>query len=178
VKQRELGEVEWLRITRTSWAPHHHDPDAAWGMLAQNLSIALEILGGIPEPLLALPEIHQGNVLGVLAVLGETPRVVIEDSMRYSDNRREIRLHCADGIVVLPDMTSGYIEITRNGGTGQHLIPEPERRSYAPEPPLLRELKAFLEHTQNRRKHKPHTSVAEGLAIVQATDQLRKLAGC
>lgn len=173
----ELGLVEWLRVTRTGWSNQHQDPDLAWSLLSQDLSIVLEILGEIPPPLLAVPELHAGRPCGVVAVLGDVPRVVIEDSIRYSDNRREVRLHCAEGVAVLPDMTSGYIEITLNQNPDEHNVPSPERRQYAPEQPLLRQLRSFLEYLPNRRRKKPRSSVEDGLNVVRATGQLRTLAG-
>jgi len=172
--EQELGAIEWLRLTRTGWIESLPSRDAAWSLLSQDLSIVLQILGEIPPPRVAIPELAGENVVGVLAVLGQSPRVVIEDSTRYSDNRREVRLHCADGIAVLPDTSSGYIEITRNHQAG---VPVPERRPYTPEAPLLRELKTFLEHIRNKRRATPRSSAEDGLAIAQATSKLRSLAG-
>ena len=176
-KSEELGEVEWLRITRTSWLAELPNRDATWTLLSQDLSIILEILGDIPQPQHAVAETRNDEVTGVLAILGYTPRIVIEDSTRYSDNRREVRLHCTKGIAVLPDTSSGYIEITRNEDSSSPGVPEPERRSYAPEPPLLRELSTYLEYLRNKRRDPPRSSAEDGLAIAEAVGKLRSLAG-
>ncbi len=176
-RTQELGSVEWLRITRTSWLDELPHRDAAWTLLSQDLSIILEILGEIPQPRHAVAETRGNEVTGVLAVLGHRPRVIIEDSTRYSDNRREVRLHCSEGVAVLPDTSCGYIEITRNNGSSTPGVPEPERRPYAPGPPLLRELSTYLEHVKNRRRKPPRSSAEDGLAVAEAAAKLKSLAG-
>ena len=55
VAEKELGIVEWLRVTRTSWSNRHNDPDLAWSLLSQDLSIVLEILGEDTTPAPRLP---------------------------------------------------------------------------------------------------------------------------
>jgi hypothetical protein len=52
---------------------------------------------------------------------------------------------------------------------------EPEERPIAPEFPLLRELRAFVEHLDGGPP--PRSSAAEGAAVVRLIARLRELAG-
>ncbi len=173
----ELGKTEWLRLFRTNWNNRHPELDATWSLLPHDLSIVQEILGAIPPPIFAVAEQNLGAVTGMVAVLGDLPRVVIENSTRYSDNRTEVRLHCSQGVAVLPDIGSLHIEVTREHTDADSPVPEPERRTFSPEQPLTSELKAFIEHVRHKRTRKPRSSAEEGLAVVETIARIRELAG-
>ena len=88
-------------------------------------------------------------------MLGDGVRFVFEVSSRYADKRREVRLHCRDGVAVLPHGEADFIEITRHSDTG----PQSSRMPISAEPPLRRQLRACLDHV--RGGPPPRTSASE-----------------
>lgn len=173
VKSRELGPLEMIRITRANWTSPRCDTDSIWTFLPHDLSILLEILGCIPEPRFAVAEKKGDRVVGVFAVLGDSPKVVIEASNRYADKRREVRIHCCEGVAVLGNLDAEFIEIARDKSGS--LQPEIERRTFPSSPsPLQAELLAFLCHLQGGPP--PSSSATEGLAVVQSLSRIRDLA--
>ena len=168
----ELGPVLALRSTRTNWASPRRDVDSVWNLAPHDLSLAQYILGSIPEPRYAHAEIVHGRCVGMIGILGSTPSAIFEVSNRFREKRREIRLHCREGVAVLGDPDSGQIEITRGGPGGK---PELELRAVDREPALLRELRAFCAFLNGGVA--PRASAADGLAVVEALEALRGLAG-
>ncbi|MFV1994975.1 MAG: Gfo/Idh/MocA family protein [Verrucomicrobiales bacterium] len=173
----ELGPVEWVRLTRTHWLLPSPEMEPVASRLSTDLSIILEILGVVPEPVSAIAERHRGAVAGVVACLGDDPKVVIESSGRYCDQRGEIRLHCADGVATLPEINSVYLEITRDRAASLKGVAEPERRSFSPSNPRLRLLEDFLNFARNRRRSHPRSSAAEALLIGRIADKIRVRGG-
>jgi predicted dehydrogenase len=169
----ELGPVHGLRTFRANWTSPRTDTDSVWTLAPHDLSIAIAVLGEIPEARSALAEVHDGRPVGLVALLGDAPWLVLEVSTRYADKRREVRLHCRDGVAVLPDVDGTHLEIARGGPTDPK--PRLERRPFDPEPPLARELRLFVEHLAGGPPLP--TSAAEGLAVVTALARLRQLAG-
>jgi predicted dehydrogenase len=174
-RSRELGRVEMLRTTRTNWTSPRRDIDSIWTLAPHDLSIALEILGHIPEPRFAVAERNGGQPCGLLGILGESPRVVLEVSSRYGDRRREVRLHCEDGVAVLQGEGTGQLVVTRGRTTDRELEPAREHRSLEDTPALYRELSAFVGHLKGGPP--PKSSAEEGLMTVTAMVRLRSLAG-
>lgn len=168
----ELGPVHGLRTTRANWSSPRTDVDSSWNLAPHDLSLALFVLGAIPEPRAALAERVDGRCVGLTCLLGGAPWLVFEVSNRYADKRREVRLHARDGVAVLPDADSGYVEILRAGDDGAARI---ERRAYEPGSALRRELAAFCAFVQGGPP--PKSSAADGLAVVEALERLRGLAG-
>ncbi len=70
---------------------------------------------------------------------------------------------------MLPESYSDAVRIVRADGSDDELRP------VSAELPLLRELRAFVEHLGGGPP--PRSSAAEGAAIVQAISELRLLAG-
>jgi predicted dehydrogenase len=167
----ELGPVLGLRTTRVQWGNQHLDVDGIWVMAPHDLSIALEVLGALPAPRHAVGEVSDGVAVGLIGLLGDRPWVVLEVSNRAPVVRREVRLHCRDGIAVLDDGYADHIRVFRAADPHDTTAPEPERRPIATEWPLLRELRAFLEHLEGGPP--PKSSAAEGAAIVATLAELR-----
>jgi predicted dehydrogenase len=165
--------VHGLRTFRTNWTSPRKDTDSLWTLAPHDLSIAIAVLGTIPEPVSALAEVSDDRAVGLVAILGQSPWFVLEVSTRYADKRREVRLHCRDGVAVLPNVESTHIEIAR-GAIGAEK-PLRERLPFDPERPLARSLRIFLEHVVGGPP--PPTSAAEGLAVVASLSRLRELAG-
>jgi len=164
-----LGAVRGLFTTRIGWGNPHDDVDAAWVLAPHDLSIALEILGELPGARAAVADLSGDDVQGLVGLLGERPWHRLEISVRSPERRREVQLVCEEGVALLADGYSEHVLVHRDGAD------EPERREIAAELPLLRELRAFVEHLQGGPP--PRSSAAEGALVVQRIAELRALAG-
>ena len=180
-RAEELGPVQGLRTTRGQWGNRHTDVDISWILMPHDFSIALEILGKIPKPRHALAEKTDGQVMSLLGILGGEsdgpgePWLIVDVSSRFPQHRREVRLHCSDGVAILDDGYSPGISVTRARNFSAGQTPESELRPISQELPLLRELRAFIEHLQGGPP--PRSSAAEGALVVGAIADLHSLAG-
>jgi len=170
----ELGPVQGLRSVRLGWDGPHADVDPLWILAPHDLSIAREVLGGIPEPRACAVEMVGGAVGGLVALLGESPWMSIEISVRAAERRRDLALMCRDGTAVLRGALD-TVEIVRTFDPRRERPPEPERLPISTEWPLRRELRAFLAHLDGGPP--PRSSAAEGADTVRAAARLRELAG-
>lgn len=169
----ELGAVVGVRTTRVGWMSRQLDVDAVWHLAPHDLSIGLETLGEIPAPRAAVVDTHDGEAHGMTALLGDNPYLMIDVSERRRRHFREVRLICENGWAVLPDSYSNTVLVTRDAGAGE---PSPvEARPIAQDMPLRLELEAFVDHV--RGGPPPKSSAAEAVAIVEAVEDLRALAG-
>ena len=166
-REGELGLVVGLRSTRIGWG-NPHDVDAVWILGPHDLALAVEILGELPEARSAVADSVGGVAHGLVGLLGERPWHALEVSSRSVERRREVTLVCEDGVVMLPSGYSDQLVVRREGS-------EPKQREVSTEFPLLRELRAFVEHLDGGPP--PKSSAAEGAAIVQRIAELRALAG-
>lgn len=170
----ELGPVLGLRTTRAQWGNPHRDVDGVWILAPHDLAIALEVLGHLPAPQSATGEQVNGTVTGLIGLLGPEPWFVCEVSTRHPEYRREVRLHCRAGVAILNDGYNDHLQIVRSADPYESQ-PNIERRPISTELPLLRELRAFVEHLDGGPP--PRSSAAEGAAMVAAIAELRALAG-
>ncbi len=168
----ELGSVTGLRSTRANWTSPRKDVDSIWNLAPHDLALAIEILGDIPPPRAAVADMHDGRAVGMTALLGTEPWQVFEVSNRHATKRREARLHCRDGTAVMDDPEQGFVEIVRGADRAS---PHIERRKFGTDAALKRELAAFVGHV--RGGPPPKSDAAEGLAVVRAVVELRRLAG-
>ena len=164
-----LGAVRGLFTTRIGWGNPHDDVDAAWVLAPHDLSIALEVLGELPGARAAVADLSGDDVQGLVGLLGERPWHRLEISVRSPERRREVQLVCEEGVALLADGYSEHVLVHRDGAD------EPERREIAAELPLLRELRAFVEHLQGGPP--PRSSAADGALVVRRIAELRGLAG-
>ncbi len=169
----EIGPIAGLRSTRTNWTSPRTDVDSVWNLAPHDLTLAIEILGGIPAPRAALAEVHDGRAVGLVALLGDAPWLAFDVSNRYRDKRREVRLHGRDGVAVMRDPDAGQIEITR-GDASTRDVPVTEVREFSRESALRRQLAAFLGFLDGSPR--PKSTAAEGLEVVRALVRLRELA--
>lgn len=170
----EIGPVLGLRTTRAQWGQPHDDVDAAWILAPHDLAIALEILGSVPRARSAVAEQVDHRCTSLFGILGPDPWMILEVSSRFPGYRREITLHCRDGIATLRDGYSNAVQVVRATAA---FDPNPlgEARPIGKELPLLRELTAFLDYL--RAGAPPRSSAADGAAIVSTVADLRALAG-
>jgi predicted dehydrogenase len=170
-----LGPVAGVQSTRVGWGKGESDVDAVWHLAPHDLAIALQILGSLPEPVAAAASTMAGEVVSMSAILGRDPWVSFLVSERRRRHFREIRLVCRDGEAVLADSYGEHIVVNRYDSPRLAEPPATELIPISAEMPLLRELRAFVEHAQGGPP--PMSSARDALAIVRALDQLRSLAG-
>ena len=172
-ESRELGRALGMHVLQVGWGSPQRDVDVAWTLLPHSLGIVLEVLGEVPPVKQAFAERLNGAVVGINAVLGDEPWVVVEVSERAPAKRREFRLHCEDGVAWLHDAGAGHIHLARGGPwTGADAL-HVEERAISGELPLLGELRAFVEHL--RGGPEPRSSAEEGALVVERIHELRAL---
>jgi predicted dehydrogenase len=170
----ELGPVTTLRTTRAGWGTPQADVDGVWTLLPHELSVVLEVTGGLPTARSAVVEIVEGAPAGIVGVLGDRPPCVVEVSLRHAVYRREVRLHAEGGIAILPDPYADALVIVRGSGR-RGGTPPTEQRAIGTEAPLFRELRSFVAHLAGGPP--PRSSADEGALIVARASALRRLAG-
>lgn len=167
----ELGEVVGIHSRRVTLGHRYSDVDTVWIHAPHDLAIALEVLGEVPAPRQAVPELVGGELAGLTAILGEAPWLVLEVSTLAPAHRRELRLVCEGGVAQLD---GGYADAVVVGRAGAIDADSVEQRPLDGELPLLAELRAFVEHLEGGPP--PLSSAAEGVAIVEAVEQMVALA--
>ena len=167
----ELGPVVGIHSRRVTLGHRYSDVDTVWIHAPHDLAIALEVLGRVPEPRYAVPELVGDELSGLTAILGESPWMVVEVSALAPGHRRELRLVCEGGVAQLD---GGYAEAVVIGRAGAIREDALERRPATGELPLLAELRAFVDHL--RGGPPPRSSAAEAVAIVEGVAAMIALA--
>jgi predicted dehydrogenase len=170
-REEPLGRVSGLQTTRIGWGVPHDDVDAVWVLAPHDLSIALEIMGSLPQPAAAVGEGVDGKLVYLSALLrADGWWHSLEVSARSPERQRRVALHCADGVAYLGAAWDEHVTIAREGEDGV----AQERQEAPGELPLLAELRAFVEHL--RGGPAPRSSAADGASIVRTIAELRRLA--
>jgi predicted dehydrogenase len=173
-QSKELGELVFMKSNRCNWTSPRSDVDSVWTLIPHDITIAYNVLGYFPEPVLAVVEEYHGVQRGMTAFLGKNPACVMEVSNRYADKRREIRLHFTKGVAVLKNEIVDHIEIYHGDDQSKPEDMHLEIRKFEPIPPLLEELKSFIGYLQGGPP--PLTPLEEGVKVIRIIDQLKKLA--
>lgn len=171
-----FGAIRAIRTYRLGWGNPHRDVDAVWILLPHDLSIVLEILGRLPTPREAHAprDIEPGADLRCLLADDAGPEVTCEVSALHPVTRRSVVVIGETGAGQLADSYDDEILLAGRVG-GVEVTGQDRRVKVAAELPLLRELRAFVEHVGGGPP--PRSSAREGLAVVRAIDELRRLAG-
>jgi predicted dehydrogenase len=169
----ELGSVHGVRTTRTNWTSPRTDVDSIWTLVPHDLTVGIEILGVIPPANAALAEVIDGRAVSLWAHLGggSEPWIVVEASTRFADRRREVRVHGSRATATLTDDGSNAVVVAE----GSDLDPRVRSIAFDPDPPLRRELAAWLSFMAGGVP--PKSDGTEGLDVVRRVADLRMLAG-
>jgi predicted dehydrogenase len=159
--------VTGLRSTRTQWGNQHGDVDGTWILMPHDLAVTREILGQIPAPVMAFGQ-ADGLEVDLVAVLGREPWARIEISTRFPFHRREVIVAFEGGAAWLGDSYDDRILV-------QPIAGEVEEISISTEMPLLRELRAFVEHIGGGPP--PKSNAVEGVEVVEIIAACRSMAG-
>jgi len=170
-----LGPVIGLQTQRIGWSSIDRAEDPIWYLTPHDLSICLEVLGPVPAPRAAVVEFVGVRPVGMRALLGEAPWFTFEVSARRADWGRTVRLIGREGTAVLADPYADHVQLIRGNAWRGQDPPEPEKVSISTEPPLRRELQAFLGHLEGGPP--PRSSAAEGASEAATIEGLRRLAG-
>jgi predicted dehydrogenase len=168
----EIGAPVGIHSRRVTLGHRYSDVNTVWIHAPHDLVIALEILGEVPPPRSAVPELVGGELAGLTAFFGNSPWLVIEVSAIAPAHRRELRLVCEEGVAQLDGADADAVVIGRAGQINKDSV---ERRPIPAEMPLLTELQAFVEHL--RGGPPPRSSAADAVAIVEAVAETIALTG-
>jgi predicted dehydrogenase len=166
-----LGAVRSLHTERIGWVGAHHDVDPIWLLAPHDLSIGLEILGELPQPVSARITEVAGVPAALNGRLGPSPTFTLELSGRSRVVRRRVHLRCDDGEATLPDPYATDLLVIRTSSGGRC---SEERVPLEQEPPLRRELRSFLDHLAGGPP--PRSSLDDSVAVISAIVALRRLA--
>jgi predicted dehydrogenase len=172
----ELGCLVAIRSYRLGWNHTFREVDPVWILMPHDLSIAFEILGSLPAPRAAwTPVVGRGgcDMIAVLADDSAGPQVTIEVGTSQPLCRRSTLVIGDRGVAQLGDAYDDKIVIM--DGRPDGASSGPQERPVGNAMPLLKELRAFLNHLIGGPP--PRSSAAEGLLIVERTSALRALAG-
>jgi predicted dehydrogenase len=170
----EFGPVIAVESTRTGWGNPHADVDGIWHLAPHDLSIALEILGFLPDARSARADLSDGTPAGIVGLLGDDPWVRIEVGTRSTRRVRSVTVRCQEAIVSLMDGYADHLEVLVGYPPGDS-PPAPTVRPISTELPLLRELRTFVAHLAGGPP--PRSRVADGATVVARIAELRQLAG-
>ena len=169
------GRIQGVTSVRHQWGNPHDDVDAVWILAPHDLSIAVEILGHLPDPMYAVVDRAEGRITGMRALLGADPWHALSISARSATWDRSVQVHTEDALLLLPDSYAAHVSVYRSGGLAFGDPPEPERVAVSTALPLGRELEAFVAHLTGGPA--PKTSAADGVAAVECLERLLALAG-
>ncbi len=172
--EKLLGKARWIRTTRANWTSPGNEGDAIWTLLPHDLSIILELLGELPSLRSAIAETCARKPVGVTACL-EAPsgvKCLAEVSTRYSSRRREVRVHCDNGVMELsPDAST--LSFVR--GKPDQLVYEVEEFKVGHLSTLEVQMKAIVDYLQGGQE--PKSNAAESLAIARLIHEIRQSTG-
>ena len=171
-----LGKVTGLKTRRLGFGSPQRDVDAAWNLLSHDLSISMEILGAPCQVTGAWGEFGEGRLQALTTLSIGSAFHFSEISVRSPVHERSIQLLCTGGTAFLPDSDSDHVVLSFNPLNLEYPeSPRIERVQISTDMPLLAELRAFVEYLGGGQP--PKSSAEEGVAIVEAIDQARRLAG-
>ncbi len=172
VQSGTYGKLQRLVTRRLQWGHPHNDVDAVWILAPHDLSIALHILGQLPELITARGTVSGNSIHDMSAIFGRMPSASIEVSGISPVNRRLVMAIFERAIVSLTDPLADHLEVHLRDAAG-----EPTDRTdtieISTEYPLLRELRSFTDYL--RGGPEPMSPVRDELQIMERLDQARKL---
>ena len=171
-REGRIGQIKLVRSTRTNWTSPRTDVDPVWTLAPHDLSLAIEMLGAIPEPKAAWSERHQGRPVGLIGICGADPALVFEVSSRFADKRRELRVHGTDGVLSWRD-EQPWVELHEGNRSSAQCVTT--KIPFSGDSALRAELRTFVDYLGGGPP--PPTAAREGAAVVEALLELRRLAG-
>lgn len=160
----ELGRPVSLHTKRLQEADTQSDVETIWTLAPHDLAIAHEILGVMPQPLDATAEECGEGRSGVVARLtADGVPVTMEVSACRPNRERSVALACEEGTATLVADDRIIVETPR--GT--------ETRTVTSDPPLYRELEAFLGYLDGGEK--PRGTADDALAAIEVIERIQAM---
>jgi hypothetical protein len=131
-------------------------------------------MGYLPPLRAAYGEGSNGRLEGAVAILGDSPQAVVQVSALWPGYSRMVRVLFEQGIASMKDPMDDHIVIHRFQD-GRLSETRQEIRKVDTGMPLLKELGAFVNYLNGGPR--PHSSAAEGAAMVRAISDIHRLAG-
>lgn len=166
----ELGSIVGMHTTRIGYADSHSDADAAWTLAPHDLSIALEVFGGVSTLSQAHGHVdHRSQVRTLAATFTDDQArwLTVHVSDRSPIDRREVHLVGTDGSALLGGGYADHVHVRRG--------PHYDQRAFTPNMPLEAELSVFLDHL--RGGPAPRSSAAEAATSVRLIAEARLAVG-
>lgn len=175
IRTQALGALTGLQLQMLDWGTARADANTIWHLMTHQLSIVLELLGHIPEPVAARIDTTGTRIRGMAALLGNRPFVQIDVSDRHETVTRQVRVLAEHGTAVLAGAYEPELLLYRTDTIQRKTQPQPERIPIATDMPLRLELAYFLQFIRENRPI-PKTTVTDAALIVVRTEQLLNLA--
>lgn len=163
-----LGEPIALFSKRLAWVSRHRDVGALWFLASHDLSISLELLGGLGE-VAAVSGVGAGddNVYVSFQLRGAVPHFV-EVGSRCASSSREITLLCEGGTMTLENADAQAVKVVRASG---HTASGPSWVRFDHERmPLEAQLRSFVEFLDGGPP--PHSSLEDALQVVRKLSEV------
>jgi UDP-N-acetylglucosamine 3-dehydrogenase len=154
-----LGSVRHLSCEGMNGSPRT-DSSVLWDWLPHDLSMARAILGCDPDSVTARSLSGGATPAAALTKFqfGETP-VVSTVSWLSPVRRRQVTIACDSATLIFDDIAERRLALHARHG-------EPSYPAYSDEPPLTREMAAFLQAVRSGRADPGH--IETGVSIVRA----------
>lgn len=168
-QSKKLGELQELHATRHAWVNDFHGGDVFWTQAVHDLTIVKHILGFIPKKIKTIHVVKNEDNLpvGLTAMLGDNPAVVISVSGRHCHKRSGVSIHGNKGSAELYSAYDDHITIRDKMGE--------EKVAIDTAFPLYLELKEFVGYLHQGPK--PRCNLQSAREVTQAILNLRKKAG-
>jgi predicted dehydrogenase len=164
-----LGRLQGVQTTRHAWVPDFHGGDVFWTLAIHDLTILEHILGDVPSQIRALDVIldASGLAVGLTALLGSGPAVLMSVHGRHWNNQVSVSLQGTHGTAGLRDAYADHVVL--RDAHGERRVPIDTTF------PLLLELREFITHLQGGPR--PRCGLSQAGAHTQRLLDLRKAAG-
>ena len=156
-----LGSPVSLRTRRNGGGAGQPDVGDFWTLLPHELSILLEVRGLLPGLRSASVVETPEGVRRLDVELDDAAAIEVSVGDAYA---REVRVEGSEAVAWMADPYATCVWLSRHGSVA------PEARPISGEPPLRRELAAFVAHL--RGDPPPRSSAAEGAAIVALSERI------
>jgi len=167
-----IGELTQLRSVRANWTSPRSDVDCLANLAPHDLSIFQYLLDHLPAFVSAAAEQINDEVVSCIATLRGDSGIncILEVSNRYEAKRREVRVHGTEGVMVLPDDSSGVIRLVREGG---FIVPDAVQEiEYKKQSALNNQLQTWLDFL-GQGDDTNLCDVRQGVEIAFVIDKIR-----
>ena len=142
IESGRLGLVDAVRSSRANWTSPRVDVDPIWTLAPHDLSIALALLGSVPDVMSAQTQTLDGRVVAALAHLRspDAPSFVLDVSTREPERTRRLMVNGTEAVAVWTEQRPDEITVA----SGTTTTPATEVLHLDPVTALRRQTEAFV----------------------------------